>query len=70
MWRHVYLVGTNVLEEPPSFLPSFFKIIVVIIIIIIVTCSRKPEYLNQSDRPLLDNGYDKTKYATLSRWQL
>jgi hypothetical protein len=29
--------------------------------------SRKPEYLNQSDYPLLDNGYDKTKYAALSR---
>jgi hypothetical protein len=33
----------------------------------IVACSRESEYLNQSDRPLLDNGYDKTKYAALSR---
>jgi hypothetical protein len=32
----------------------------------IVACSRKPEHLNQSGRPLLDNGYDKTKYAALS----
>jgi hypothetical protein len=33
----------------------------------IVACSRKQEYLNQSDRPLLDNGHDKTKYAAVSR---
>jgi hypothetical protein len=33
----------------------------------IVPYSPKPEYLNQSERPLLDNGYDKTKYAALSR---
>jgi hypothetical protein len=35
-----------------------------------VACSRKPEYLNQRDRPLLDNDHDNTKYAALSRWQV
>jgi hypothetical protein len=36
----------------------------------IVACSRKPEYLNQSDRPFLDNGSVTRFSVSLSRLQL